>query len=124
MLLLIFSSILSLCGRGCGVDSCIFFFILTLTFPVTCEPDRRSVLVCNPSMQYRVPRNRWRDYRVPQMTITVRNRRCQQSALQSSRRRRGQHTPDCDLFNNWTLNFLDLTETSEETHSNMASRPG
>ena len=36
----------------------------------------------------------------------------------------GRNTHDCDLLNDWTLNFLDLTEPSEETHSNMPSRSG
>ena len=116
-----FQCILSLCRRGWSADSPTSF-ILTLTFRVPCKPNRESVIpVCDPEY----PGAGGETAECPDDCKGEKSVGSYlQSALQSSRRRKGKNTHDCDLFNNWTLNLLDLTETSEETHSNMVSRSG
>ena len=64
-----FSSKLSLCRRGWSADNPVYF-ILTLTFSVTCVLlevclRRSCVLISDPCMWSSVPRSRWRDCRVP-----------------------------------------------------------
>ena len=96
-------------------------FILTLTFPVTCEPDRESAI---PLHNPEYPGAGEETAECPDDCKEEKDVSSYlQSALHSSRRRRGKNTHNSDLFNNQTLNFLDLTEPSKETHSNMASRP-
>ena len=97
-----------------------------MTFPVNCEPDREDV--CSSVISLHDPEYPGESGETVECPDDCKEEKgvgsYPQSTLQSSRRRKGKNTHDYDLFHNWTLNFLDLTEPSAEIHINMASRSG